>query len=68
MESIIEQARRLSSGTLASLTSKTSYATLDAIRVEFIEFCEETTFRTWQPAWRAYWSAKTGVPLQLEAR
>lgn len=60
LETLLEQARRLSSGTLATLTGKTLYTEIDEIRLEFIEFCEENSdkFKTWQPAWWSFIAAK----------
>jgi hypothetical protein len=56
MEPLISQARSLSSGTLSSLTGFSRYVQLDAIRVDWQEFCEENPhFENWQKAWQAFW-------------
>ena len=53
METLNEQARRLSSGTIATLTSLRSYRDIDAIRAEFVTFCDgmENPPEKWQHAW-----------------
>lgn len=56
MEKLLEQARGLSSGTLASLTGLSRYVQIDAIRLDFIEFCEENPhMEKWPTAWNAFW-------------
>ncbi len=56
IDSLPKQARALSSGTLSYLCGSTRYSVVDAVRVDFIEFCEEceAQFETWQQAWTAY--------------
>lgn len=56
LEPVVQQARALSSGTLSYLCGSTSYSVVDAVRVDFIEFCEECgeRYETWQQAWHAY--------------
>ena len=53
---LLDQARGISSGTLASLTGYCKYSEIDPIHAEFIEFCEENQnkYRNWILAWQAY--------------
>ena len=55
-ENIINQARALSSGTLSYLCGSTLYATVDQVRADFIDYCEETNahYKTSQEAWNDY--------------
>jgi hypothetical protein len=55
-EPVAMQARFLSSGTLSYLCGSTLYSVVDAVRVEFVEYCEETGahYGSWQEAWRDY--------------
>jgi hypothetical protein len=50
-------AASLSSGTLATLTGRRTYAELDVIQAEFIAFVERHPgqYETWATAWRAFW-------------
>lgn len=56
MHSLVEQARQLSSGTIASLINNPRYEVIDEVRIWFIEFCEENTvkFEKWQDAWESF--------------
>lgn len=58
--SLLDQARGLSSGTLATLTGFCRYDQLDPIHADFIDFCEENVnrFENWKQAWREYASLK----------
>ena len=53
---VTQQARYLSSGTLATLTGLSKYSDLNLVYVDFVEFCEENEshFNNWQSAWREY--------------
>ena len=55
-ESLAQQARGLSSGTLSYLCQSTSYSVIEKVQQDFVEFCEENSnqYRTWQPAWDEY--------------
>jgi len=59
-ENVVMQARALSSGTLSYLVGSTLYTVIDAVRAEFIEYCEETQahYKSWQEAWTDYKKAK----------
>ncbi len=49
---LIQDARCLSSGTLAGLIGSTRYAVIDAVQADFIEFCQENPhYKTWVTAW-----------------
>lgn len=54
--SLLWQASTLAAGTLASLTGLRKYAEVDAVRVEFMDFCEENEGRysSWSSAWQAF--------------
>lgn len=56
METLTQQARGLSSGTIASLIGNNLYSAIDEEQFSFVAFCEENedNFRTWQAAWKAY--------------
>ena len=54
METLVEQARRLSSGTIASLTGQTKYVEIDKIRADFTAWCEGQPYQKWQDAWEHY--------------
>ena len=58
METLIEQARRLSSGTIATLTGSTCYDDIEQTQARFVEFCQDwqpmEQFKTWQEAWRVF--------------
>jgi hypothetical protein len=58
---LVNEARTLSSGTLATLTGERRYAALEVIQQEFVEFCEENAnrYEHWQAAWKDYRLAKT---------
>ena len=60
---IDEQARLLSSGTMASLTNKNRYDEVEPIQHDFVEFCEENAryFETWQQAWNEF---KKSLPFE----
>jgi len=55
-ENVTKQARALSAGTLSYLCGSTLYLIVDAVRDEFVEYCEETQahYQSWQDAWRDY--------------
>ena len=55
-ETLVQQARSLSSGTLSYLCGSTSYSEVDRVQAEFVEFCEENCnrYRAWPPAWNDY--------------
>lgn len=58
METLVEQARRLSSGTIATLTNEKRYVVIDAIRADFVAFCQMLkpgSADTWQKAWGWFW-------------
>jgi hypothetical protein len=50
------EARTLSSGTVGALTGARSYATIEAIQWDFIQFVDlhAAEYGTWIEAWRAY--------------
>ena len=56
METVHEQARTLSSGTIASITGQTRYDVIDRIQADFITFCERfgDRYAVWQEAWSVY--------------
>jgi len=54
METLIEQARRLSSGTIATLTGENRYVHIDRIRADFVTFCEGRSDEKWQDAWAEF--------------
>jgi hypothetical protein len=56
LEPVAVQARRLSSGTIASLTGETKYVVIDEIRDLFTEFCESLPYPCdkWQDAWERF--------------
>jgi len=55
-DTVQNQARTLSSGTLATLTGLKRYDQLDAVQAEFVAFTDENSdeFTCWQDAWEAY--------------
>jgi hypothetical protein len=56
METLNEQARRLASGTIASLTSLRAYRDIDVVRVAFVSFCDglDRKPEKWQDAWELF--------------
>lgn len=54
METLIEQARRLSSGTVATLTGEKRYTDIDRIRADFVTFCAGRKDEKWQDAWAEF--------------
>jgi len=54
---IVDQARLLSSGTIASLIGETLYSRIDVEQARFVEFCAEleSPCETWQEAWGLFW-------------
>ena len=56
METTNEQARRLSSGTIATLTGLRNYDEIEDVRNWFIEYIQETSdnSETWQQAWKRF--------------
>lgn len=67
METLNEQARRLSSGTIATLTGLRFYRDIDAIRAEFVTFCDglNPKPKKWQHAWDKF-ELDMGVERALE--
>jgi hypothetical protein len=55
-ERILRDAASISSGTLAGLTGKRSFAELERIQAEFVAFVEQHPgqYETWIHAWRAF--------------
>jgi hypothetical protein len=55
-ESVFEQARSLSSGTLGSLSGQTRYDVIDCVQWDFMDFCSEfgDRYEAWPDAWNAY--------------
>jgi hypothetical protein len=51
-----QDARALSSGTIGSLIHETSYAIIDVVQNQFVQFCieHEGEFETWVKAWSAF--------------
>lgn len=60
-ETVADQARTLSSGTIATLTGITNMRTLDTIQWMFVQYVEKWEaakpghFYKWQDAWRPFW-------------
>ena len=58
--SVLTDAIALSSGTIAVLTGKSTYAELDAIQDAFIVFVDShPDFTTWIDAWNAFAATAT---------
>lgn len=57
METLTEQARGLSSGTLANLTGYTWYGAIEAVQADFVTFCENQgeDGEKWPSAWCRFW-------------
>lgn len=55
-ESVIKDARALSSGTIGSLINNTSYAEIDRVQFEFVKFCQEydDQLGDWIHAWNLF--------------
>lgn len=55
-ETVFEQARSLSSGTLGSLSHQTRYDVIDRVQWDFMDFCSEfgDRYEVWQDAWNIY--------------
>ena len=55
-ESLVQQARTLSSGTIAGLAHETRYQAIDLIQWGFVRFCERypDRYSTWHGAWSDY--------------
>ena len=58
--SVLTDAIALSSGTIAVLTGKSTYAEPDAIQESFITFVDSHAdhFETWMEAWNAFTAAE----------
>ena len=56
LEPVAVQARRLSSGTISTLTGEKLYTIIDEIRQLFVEFCETLPYPCdkWQDAWARF--------------
>jgi len=61
MERLTEQARRLSSGTIASLTGETRYEDIELIQDRFVHFCGTLADPPlkWQDAWKMFEEYRT---------
>lgn len=65
------QARRLASGTIATLTGHTDYETIDRVQYDFVHWTTEAVkadpdrFESWQEAWIAF--SEAGRPRRLES-
>lgn len=59
-DTLISQARSLSSGTLATLTGQRSYARMDMIQAQFVAWCEQQADQAarWQDVWHIFWRAE----------
>lgn len=56
METLVQQARGLSSGTLASLTKLSHYDEIEPIQADFVDWCtRRPQYDTWIEAWQDYW-------------
>lgn len=54
-EPCVMQARRLSSGTIGSLTGLKWYTTIDRARDEFVAYCRRhSEFKDWRLAWKSF--------------
>jgi len=55
-ESLLQQARTLSSGTIAGLSGETRYQAIDIIQWGFVQYCErfQDRYVTWHEAWSDY--------------
>lgn len=67
-ETVLEQARTLSSGTIASISGQTQYAVIDRVQQNFMAFCIQfgSRYTTWQEAWSVYY--QTGRMSQAIAK
>jgi hypothetical protein len=54
LSAIARDCATLSSGTLATLSGRRTYAELDTIRDELTTFADGKRFDTWQDAWFAF--------------
>ena len=56
-ERVLYDATNISSGTLAGLTNRRSFAELEQIQAEFVAFVEKHPgqYETWIQAWRIFW-------------
>jgi len=68
METIHEQARRLSSGTIASITHQTRHDVIERVQASFVAFCDQfgDKYTCWQEAWSVYY--QTGRMSQAIAK
>lgn len=64
METLVQQARTISSGTIATLTGRTRYTEIEAVQGVFVEFCEslESPPARWQDAWELFNDATATHP------
>lgn len=74
METLVEQARTLSSGTIASLIGRKEYDLIDEVRERFARHCERMVrlgffdeHEKWQNAWRSYVTSLRIVYAQEQA-
>ena len=55
--SVLDQARSLSSVTIAGLIKSNKYSDIDKVQGEFVEFImkkDPKSFKTWQDAWKEF--------------
>jgi len=71
----MEQARQLSSGTIAALSGYDKYVDIERVQTEFVEFCQTREFTCWQDAWNEFvgvtqleltWRHSPAVPARAE--
>ena len=67
MQTVAEQARTLSSGTIASIAHETRYQAIDMIQWGFVQYCERypDRYTVWQEAWSDY--VQTGRLAMVQA-
>lgn len=60
MDKVTQDARALSSGTIAGLIDDTSYVVIDKVQAEFVAFCidHEGGFENWIQAWNKFHEQK----------
>ena len=66
-ETVVDQARTLSSGTIAGLAHETRYQAIDLIQWGFVQYCEryQGRYTVWQEAWSDY--VQTGRLAMVQA-
>jgi hypothetical protein len=67
-DGVLNDCRRVSSGTLAGLSGVRSYVAVDRVRVAWIAWVEAQPipkFATWHDAWNAY--VRAGLPKLVDA-